>query len=59
VDLPDSLAGLPRRSDDGARLTVTLRSNRWSNGEAVDADDVLFWMKLLHVGKRNVASGPR
>jgi peptide/nickel transport system substrate-binding protein len=50
-----SLAQAPTFSNGGTTVTVTLRPYKWSNGESVDATDVLFWMNLLHAAKSNWA----
>ena len=50
-----SLAQAPTFSDGGTTVTVTLRPYKWSNGETVDATDVVFWMNLLHAAKSNWA----
>ena len=40
----------------GNTVTVTLKPYRWSNGETLDARDVIFWMNMLHAEKVNWAS---
>jgi peptide/nickel transport system substrate-binding protein len=42
-------------SNGGTNVTVDLRSYQWSDGETVDATDVVFWMNLLHAAKSNWA----
>lgn len=44
-----SLANPPTYS--GRTVTVNLRPYRWSNGEGVTAQDVLFWMNIFKVEK--------
>jgi peptide/nickel transport system substrate-binding protein len=51
-----SLARPPAYSDNDQTITIDLRSYRWSNGESVDATDVMFWMNMLHAEKGNWAS---
>jgi len=48
-----SLAQLPSWSADGKTATITLKSYKWSNGETVTADDVLFWINMDLVEKLN------
>jgi peptide/nickel transport system substrate-binding protein len=55
LDARRSLATPPTFSAGGTRATVVLSRRRWSDGEAVDASDVLFWMNLLHAEKTNWA----
>jgi peptide/nickel transport system substrate-binding protein len=42
-----SLANPPQYSSDGKTVTMTMKNYQWSNGEKVNAKDVLFWMDLL------------
>jgi peptide/nickel transport system substrate-binding protein len=42
-----SLADPPVYSNGDTTVTVTLKGWKWSNGETVDARDVLFWMNML------------
>ena len=44
-----SLASPPTYS--GKTVTVNLKDYKWSNGEAVTAQDVLFWMNIFKVEK--------
>ncbi|MBO0728925.1 MAG: ABC transporter substrate-binding protein [Acidimicrobiaceae bacterium] len=46
-----SLADPPVYSADDTAAVVELKPYRWSNGEAVTADDVMFWMNMLHADK--------
>lgn len=48
-----SLAAPPVYSAGDRSAVVTLENYRWSNGEAVTADDVLFFMNMLHADKSN------
>jgi peptide/nickel transport system substrate-binding protein len=48
-----SLANQPAFSSDGKTVTVTLKPYKWSNGETVNASDVMFWMNMLSVEKLN------
>lgn len=53
VDPDLSLAFPPEWSEDGRTVTVTLKPWRWSNGEPICADNVMFWVNMM------VAKGPR
>lgn len=53
VDPNLSLALPPEWSDDGRTVTVTLKPWRWSNGEPICADNVMFWVNMMKV------KGPR
>ncbi len=48
-----SLAYPPRYSRGGRVVTVRLKGWKWSDGETVDAKDVMFWMHLLQTEKKN------
>jgi len=50
-----SLAQNPVYSNNGTTVTVTLKPYKWSNGETVTAQDVMFWMNMLHAEKANWA----
>ncbi len=56
LDTTLSLARPPRFSNGDTTATVDMRRYRWSNGETVDATDVLFWMNLVHAAKANWAA---
>jgi peptide/nickel transport system substrate-binding protein len=53
VDHDLSLALPPEWSEDGRTVTVTLKPWRWSNGEPICADNVMFWVNMM------VVKGPR
>lgn len=53
VDPDLSLAELPEWSADGRTVTVRLKPWKWSNGEPICADNVLFWVNMM------VVKGPR
>jgi peptide/nickel transport system substrate-binding protein len=53
VDDNLSLAGPPAWSADSKTVTITLKPYKWSDGETVDAADVLFWMNLEFTEKDN------
>jgi peptide/nickel transport system substrate-binding protein len=48
-----SLADAPRYSDGDTEVTIKLKSYRWSDGHAVTARDVTFWINLLRANKDN------
>ncbi|HXZ82243.1 MAG TPA: ABC transporter substrate-binding protein [Acidimicrobiales bacterium] len=51
---PDlSLATLPVYSDGDTQLTFKMTGYKWSNGESVDAQDVMFWMNIMKVEYEN------
>lgn len=53
VDYDLSLAGPAEWSEDGRTVTVTLKPWKWSNGETICADNVMFWVNMM------VVKGPR
>jgi peptide/nickel transport system substrate-binding protein len=53
LNAADSVAHPPVFSGGGTTVTVTLKPYRWSNGETVTAEDVLFWVNMLHAEKAN------
>jgi peptide/nickel transport system substrate-binding protein len=55
IDPSLSLAQTPQFSKSDTTVTVTLRPYTWSDGETVDATDVVFWMNLLRAAKSNWA----
>jgi peptide/nickel transport system substrate-binding protein len=48
-----SLASEPTYANNGTQAVVNLKNYSWSNGEAVTAQDVVFFMNLLHAQKAN------
>jgi peptide/nickel transport system substrate-binding protein len=42
-----SPANAPVYSADGKTITITMKGWKWSNGEAVDASDVVFWLNMM------------
>ena len=48
-----SLANPPAYTNGNKTVTVTLKPYKWSNGETVNASDVLFWLNMLKVEKAN------
>lgn len=53
VNYPLSVADQPTFSADSKTVTVKLKPYKWSNGETVNATDVLFWMNLYKAEKAN------
>ncbi|MEO6504372.1 MAG: ABC transporter substrate-binding protein [Jatrophihabitantaceae bacterium] len=53
IDPDLSLAELPVWDADGRSVTVRLKPWKWSNGETICADNVLFWVNMM------VVKGPR
>jgi len=51
-----SLADTPVYSDGDTTVVVKLKPYRWSDGETVTAQDVMFWMNMLHADKANWAA---
>ena len=47
VNYPLSPASAPVYSDGGKTVTVTMKGWRWSDGEPVDASDVIFWLNMM------------
>lgn len=56
VDYGMSVAQEPKYSSDGTSVTIALKPWKWSNGETVNADDVIFWMNMLKAEKANWAA---
>ena len=46
-----SLASSPTYSNGNKTVTVNLKNYQWSNNEKVTAQDVMFWMNMLHADK--------
>ena len=44
-----SLADMPVYSNGGKTITVKMKGFKWSNGETVDAQDVVFWQNIMKV----------
>ncbi|MFD9161378.1 ABC transporter substrate-binding protein [Streptomyces sp. NPDC059558] len=53
VDYERSLAEPPQWSEDGRTATITIKPYAWSNGETVNADNVMLWMHLLEAEKES------
>ncbi len=55
LNLSISLAQSPIYSTDSKSVVVNLDPYKWSNGETVTAENVMFWMNMLHAEKANWA----
>ncbi|HSZ43248.1 MAG TPA: ABC transporter substrate-binding protein [Trebonia sp.] len=53
INIPLSPANAPVYTDGGKTLTITMKGWKWSNGESVDAQDVVFWLNMLEAEKAN------
>jgi peptide/nickel transport system substrate-binding protein len=47
VDYGLSVANAPVYTDGGKTLVINLKGYKWSNGETVNAQDVLFWLHMM------------
>ena len=55
VNYPLSIAKPPVFAQGGTVIKVTMKPYKWSNGETVTAQDVVFWMNMMKVEKLNWA----
>ncbi|HUL27422.1 MAG TPA: ABC transporter substrate-binding protein [Streptosporangiaceae bacterium] len=55
VNYPLSTANAPVYSNGGKTVTITMKGWKWSNGETVDASDVVFWLNMMEAEKANYA----
>lgn len=53
VNYPLSPADAPTYSADGKTVTITMKGWKWSNGETVDASDVIFWLNMMKAEPAN------
>ncbi len=49
VDYAQSIGEPPQWSADGLTVTIRVKPWKWSNGETLCADNVLFWVNLMKV----------
>jgi peptide/nickel transport system substrate-binding protein len=47
VDYNYSIGKAPAVSNGGKTYTISLNTYKWSDGETVNADDLVFWMNML------------
>lgn len=50
-----SPASPPVYSDGGKTVVISLKNWKWSDGESVDAQDVMFWLNMMKAEKVNYA----
>ncbi|WP_417554863.1 ABC transporter substrate-binding protein [Microbacterium sp.] len=55
VDYSLSLAQKPVFSNGGKTITITMNPYKWSNGESVTAQDVVFWINMDKAEKADYA----
>jgi peptide/nickel transport system substrate-binding protein len=46
-----SLAHAPVYSDGGKTVTISMKGWKWSDGETVDASDIVFWLNMMEAEK--------
>ncbi|MGC8481731.1 MAG: ABC transporter substrate-binding protein, partial [Acidimicrobiales bacterium] len=56
INYNESLAYAPVYSNNNTVVTIKLKGWKWSDGETVDARDIIFWMNLLKANKTTWAS---
>jgi peptide/nickel transport system substrate-binding protein len=56
LNLSLSLAGQPTYTNNGTEVTMKLKPYKFSNGETVTAQDVVFWFNILKVERYNWAA---
>ena len=55
VNYGQSPADQPVYSNGGRTVTITMKGWKWSNGESVDAKDVIFWLNMDEAEKTSFA----
>jgi peptide/nickel transport system substrate-binding protein len=53
VNYPISPANAPVYTDGGKTVTITMKGWKWSDGESVDASDVMFWLNMMAAEPEN------
>ena len=53
LNLALSVGQNPVYSNNSETITIKLNNYKWSNGEPVAAQDVVFWMNMMHANKAN------
>jgi peptide/nickel transport system substrate-binding protein len=56
LDASLSTASLPVYSNGGKTVTITLKGWKWSDGETVGAQDVIFWLHMMEAEYQNWAA---
>jgi len=51
-----SLADQPAYTNNNSTLTLNLKDYKWSNGETVTTQDIMFFLNMLHAQKANWAA---
>ncbi|MGH3245055.1 MAG: ABC transporter substrate-binding protein, partial [Trebonia sp.] len=53
VNYPLSVANAPAYSNGGKTVTITMKGWKWSDGESVNASDVVFWLNMMRAEPRD------
>jgi peptide/nickel transport system substrate-binding protein len=53
INLPLSTANAPVYTDGGKTVTIAMKGWKWSDGESVDAADVVFWLNMMKAESAN------
>ncbi len=53
LNLSLSVGKNPVYTNDSKTITIDLNNYKWSNGESMSAQDVVFWMNMMHAEKDN------
>jgi peptide/nickel transport system substrate-binding protein len=53
VNYPISPAEAPVYTDGGKTVTITMKGWKWSNGETVNSNDLVFWLNMMKAEKAN------
>ena len=53
LNLSLSVGKNPVYTNDDKTVTIDLNNYKWSNGESMSAQDVVFWMNMMHAEKDN------
>jgi peptide/nickel transport system substrate-binding protein len=56
VNYPLSPAAAPIYSNGGKTIVINMKGWKWSNGETVDANSVLFWLHMMVAEEKNWAA---
>lgn len=55
ANYPLSLATAPVYSNGGKTVVINMKGWKWSNGETVNASNVVFWLNMMEAEKANYA----